>query len=50
MKLTGDDVHIEGSQPLKFQVKIPKIAHFTGVPILAHFFPPGVGLYFKTPF
>jgi hypothetical protein len=46
MKLTGDDVLIEGRQTLKFHVKIPKIAYFTGVPNLAHFFPPGVGFNF----
>jgi hypothetical protein len=43
MKLTWDDVLIEGRQNLKFQVKIPNIAYSTGVPNLAHFFPPGVG-------
>jgi hypothetical protein len=47
MKLTGDDVLIGGRQTLNFQVKIPKIAYSTGVPNLAHFFPPGVGFKFQ---
>jgi hypothetical protein len=47
MKLTGDDILIEGRQALNFEVKIPKIAYSTGVPNLAHFFPPGVGFKFK---
>jgi hypothetical protein len=30
---------IERRQNLKFQIKIPKIAYYAGVPNLAHFFP-----------
>jgi hypothetical protein len=47
MKLTWDDVLIEGRQNLKFQAKIPKIAYSTGVSNLAHFFPPGVCFKFQ---
>jgi hypothetical protein len=48
MKLARDEALLEGRQALKFQVKIPKIAYSTGVPKLAHFFPPRVGFKFKT--
>jgi hypothetical protein len=47
MKLTWDDVLIEGRQTLKFQGKIPKIAYYTVVPNLAHFSRPGVGFKFQ---
>jgi hypothetical protein len=47
MKLSWDDILIEGRQKLKFQVKIPKIAYSAGVSNLAHFSPPGVGFKFQ---
>jgi hypothetical protein len=47
MKLTWDNVLIEGRQNLKFQVKIPKIAYSTGVSNFAYFFSPGVGFEFQ---
>jgi hypothetical protein len=46
MKLTGNDVLIEGKKALKFQVKFSKIAYSTEVPSFAHFFTPGVGFKF----
>jgi hypothetical protein len=46
IKLTWDDVLIEERQNLKFQAKIHKIAYSTGVPNLAHFFPPEEGFKF----